>query len=232
MTSKAKQAHTLKLSVLMAGEAVGTLAQDERGQVWFEYDAAWVQQGFALSPMPSFALKLGAFKATRQTFEGLHGVFNDALPDGWGLLLMDRALKQARNWAPHDITPLDRLAYMGNRAMGALHFKPLLAADQRVEVPVLDSLAEQAMLAGMGVSMGGGASASAAAASSVARSSFVSLKGGAAAAAAAAPSAKGSAAAAGKAQKKPGRGLTGLDGARLCQGEWKPHVEISRVFCS
>jgi len=147
MTSKAKQAHTLKLSVLMAGEAVGTLAQDERGQVWFEYDAAWVQHGFALSPMPSFALKLGAFKATRQTFEGLHGVFNDALPDGWGLLLMDRALKQARNWAPHDITPLDRLAYMGNRAMGALQFKPLLAADQSAEAPVLDSLAEQAMLA-------------------------------------------------------------------------------------
>jgi serine/threonine-protein kinase HipA len=84
--------HTLKLSVLMAGEAVGTLAQDERGQVWFEYDAAWVQHGFALSPMPSFALKLGAFKATRHTFDGLHGVFNDALPDGWGLLLMDRAL--------------------------------------------------------------------------------------------------------------------------------------------
>ena len=51
MTSKAKQAHTLKLSVLMAGEAVGTLAQDERGQVWFEYDATWVKNGFALSPI-------------------------------------------------------------------------------------------------------------------------------------------------------------------------------------
>lgn len=145
MTDKAR--HTLKLKVLMAGEAVGTLAQDERGQLWFEYDAAWVSSGFALSPMPSFALKLGAFKATRHTFGGLHGVFNDALPDGWGLLLMDRALKQARNWAPHDITPLDRLAYMGSRAMGALEFRPLLVADQRVDAPRLDSLAEQAMLA-------------------------------------------------------------------------------------
>ena len=139
--------HTLKLSVLMAGEVVGTLAQDERGQVWFEYDAAWVQHGFALSPMPSFALRLGAFKATRHTFDGLHGVFNDALPDGWGLLLMDRALKQARNWAPHDITPLDRLAYMGARAMGALEFKPLLMADPSAQAPELQSLAEQAMLA-------------------------------------------------------------------------------------
>lgn len=139
--------HTLKLSVLMAGEAVGTLAQDERGQLWFEYDAAWVKRGFALSPMPSFALKLGAFKATRHTFDGLHGVFNDALPDGWGLLLMDRALKQARNWAPHDITPLDRLAYMGARAMGALEFKPLLMADPSAQAPELQSLAEQAMLA-------------------------------------------------------------------------------------
>jgi len=145
MTANAN--HTLKLSVLMAGEAVGTLAQDERGQVWFEYDATWVKNGFALSPMPSFALKLGAFKATRHTFEGLHGVFNDALPDGWGLLLMDRALKLARNWAPHDITPLDRLAYMGARGMGALEFKPVLAADPSAQAPKLESLAEQAMLA-------------------------------------------------------------------------------------
>ncbi len=145
MTANAN--HTLKLSVLMAGEAVGTLAQDERGQVWFEYDATWVKNGFALSPMPSFALKLEAFRATRHTFEGLHGVFNDALPDGWGRLLMDRALKQARNWAPHDITPLDRLAYMGARGMGALEFKPVLAADQSAQAPELESLAEQAMLA-------------------------------------------------------------------------------------
>lgn len=124
MNTKAK--HVKELQVSMAGVAVGTLAQTERGQIWFEYDPAWIQSGFALSPTPSFALKSGAFKATNNTFDGLHGVFNDALPDGWGLLLMDRALKNKLGWDFHEITPLDRLAYIGNRAMGALEFKPTL----------------------------------------------------------------------------------------------------------
>jgi serine/threonine-protein kinase HipA len=130
---------------MVAGARVGTLAEDERGQIWFEYDAVWVKDGFALSPMPSFALKQGAFKATRHTFDGLHGVFNDALPDGWGLLLMDRALKKTLNWDAHQITPLDRLAYIGNKAMGALEFKPLLTPSHAEEAPSLERLAEESL---------------------------------------------------------------------------------------
>jgi HipA-like protein len=45
MNTKAK--HVQKLQVSMAGLAVGTLAQTERGQIWFEYDTAWIQSGFA-----------------------------------------------------------------------------------------------------------------------------------------------------------------------------------------
>lgn len=59
-------------------------------------------------------------------FEGLHGVFNDSLPDGWGLLPMDRALKQYKGLDRHEITPLDRLAYIGHRGMGALEYVPEL----------------------------------------------------------------------------------------------------------
>jgi serine/threonine-protein kinase HipA len=140
-----KEKHTKKLSVIVAGSQVGTLAEDERGQIWFEYDAMWIKNGFALSPMPSFALKQGAFKATRPTFDGLHGVFNDALPDGWGLLLMDRALKKALNWDAHQITTLDRLAYIGNKAMGALEFKPLLTPSQAAEAPSIARLAEESL---------------------------------------------------------------------------------------
>lgn len=144
MIAKAK--HTQKLMVFMSGASVGVLAQDERGQIWFEYDASWVKSGAPLSPMPSFALRLGAFKAANNTFDGLHGVFNDALPDGWGILLMDRAMKKTLGWDPHEITPLDRLAYMGQRAMGALAFKPVLSCEQKINSPSIKSLAEDALL--------------------------------------------------------------------------------------
>ncbi len=63
----------------------------------------------------------------RGTFDGLRGVFHDSLPDGWGLLLMDRALQHSLGWARHDISLLDRLAYLGSRAFGALSYAPVLA---------------------------------------------------------------------------------------------------------
>jgi len=74
--------HIQQLGVYMHQQLVGTLAQDDRGQIWFEYNAARLGSGFALSLMPSFGLKPDAFKAANPTFQGLHGIFNDALPDG------------------------------------------------------------------------------------------------------------------------------------------------------
>ena len=138
--------HTSKLDVLASGRRVGGLAKSDRGEIWFEYDPGWIKSGFGLSPMKQFDLKLGAFKPKDPLFNGLHGVFHDALPDGWGLLLMDRAMKKKLDWDPHQISPLDRLAYIGNRAMGALEFRPAMADMAASSAPSLESLAEDAML--------------------------------------------------------------------------------------
>ena len=94
--------------------AVGELAE-ERGRVFFEFDASFLTHGFPLSP---FKLPVAP---GLQTFQRLPGVFDDALPDGWGRLLMDRFLRQ-RGDLPAAFTDLDRLAWMGTHAMGALTF--------------------------------------------------------------------------------------------------------------
>jgi hypothetical protein len=54
-------------------------------------------------------------------FGGLFGVFNDFLPDGWGLLLMDRELRKGGIEAAQ-VCPLDRLTYIGARAMGTVAY--------------------------------------------------------------------------------------------------------------
>jgi len=55
-------------------------------------------------------------------------VFDDSLPDGWGLLLMDRHFRSlGRNLA--EISPLDRLAWLGTRTMGALTYHPPASRD-------------------------------------------------------------------------------------------------------
>jgi len=56
-------------------------------------------------------------------FDGLPGVLADSLPDGWGRLLIDRELAR-RGRAVHDLTPVNRLAIVGQHGMGALSYHP------------------------------------------------------------------------------------------------------------
>ena len=114
-----------QLRVMHQELCVGRLVQNRLGQILFQYEPSWLKGGFNLAPasMPFDAL---AHPAARTIFDNLHGVFNDSLPDGWGLLLMDRALKQHKNLDRAQITPLDRLAYLGRRCMGALAYEPEL----------------------------------------------------------------------------------------------------------
>lgn len=113
--------HINQLKVSMAGSPVGELGMDTRGRIYFQYDTAWLKSGFDLSPNTLAFHATPQLSPEPQEFSGLHGVFYDSLPDGWGLLLMDRAFREQAGWQAHEITPLDRLAYIGSRAMGALY---------------------------------------------------------------------------------------------------------------
>jgi serine/threonine-protein kinase HipA len=116
---------------------VGELAED-RGRYFFEFDEFFITQGIPLSPF-----KLPAVPGL-QTFQQLPGVFDDALPDGWGRLLMDRFLRQ-RGTSPAAFTELDRLAWMGESALGALSFHPSSReSDEVVKGVELGRLAREA----------------------------------------------------------------------------------------
>ncbi len=101
---------------------VGTLAQNKTG-VYFQYDLDYLDHEPSLSPF-NLAFDHSLQSAPRQPHFGLHGLFADSLPDGWGLLLMDRIFRR-QGISPSQITAMDRLAYIGDRAMGALSFEPL-----------------------------------------------------------------------------------------------------------
>lgn len=100
---------------------VGTLAL-HRGQLHFEYDAAWRRKKLELAPF-TLPLKPGVITAAAEKFDGLHGVFADSLPDGWGRLLLDRKLA-AQGIDPFLAGPLDRLSAVGSRGIGALVYEP------------------------------------------------------------------------------------------------------------
>ena len=76
-------------------------------------------------------------------FEGLFGVFNDSLPDGWGRLLLDRKLMKI-GINPQLLTPLDRLRYVGRRGLGALFYEPEISDPPSFNIPNnLDLISEE-----------------------------------------------------------------------------------------
>lgn len=100
---------------------VGQLAETGR-RISFEYDSGFLQDPLWLSPF-KLPPGPGLHEHRDRTFGPLFGLFDDSLPDGWGLLLMDHAFMR-RGLAPESISPLDRLAYLGESAMGALTYHP------------------------------------------------------------------------------------------------------------
>ncbi len=125
---------------------VGQLAR-RKNKLYFAYDAAFIEQGIEISPLKC-PLKPGVQTFDPFLFEGLPGVFNDSLPDGWGRLLLDRQMR-AQGVLPQQLSALDRLAYVGCNGMGALVYQPDYADDKRPVVLNLacidlDRLAEQA----------------------------------------------------------------------------------------
>lgn len=101
---------------------VGHLLSAQR-TIYFQYAAAFRELGIELSPFRLPTEFEGPVEESERTYRGLHGLFNDSLPDGWGLLLMERALR-ARGIDPERITALDRLAFIGIHGMGALTYHP------------------------------------------------------------------------------------------------------------
>lgn len=120
---------------------VGTLAKTPERVVAFEYDSDWLNNGFSISPF-SLPLVKKVFIPKYEPFDGLFGVFNDSLPDGWGRLLVDRLfLKNKIN--PVEIDNLNRLAVVQESGMGALTYKPEYRFQTGNDVSNLDILAQE-----------------------------------------------------------------------------------------
>ena len=121
---------------------MGRLALNQR-KIFFEYDPQFIKTGLELSPF-RLPLKSGLIVCDDPLFDGLFGVFNDSLPDGWGRLLLDRAMMQ-RNINPHEPSPLDRLCYVGSHGMGALVYEPEIGHQPPIYLYDLDQIARETM---------------------------------------------------------------------------------------
>ncbi len=133
----------LYVSLILQGTnfEVGELVLSNQ-KIYFRYNADYLKTGLNLSPI-KLSFTGDIVNADNQPFDGLFGVFNDSLPDGWGRLLLDRSLS-AKGIDIARITPLDQLAYVGLRGMGALVYSPEIKPEKTTDlVPELDILAAE-----------------------------------------------------------------------------------------
>ena len=129
------------LQVFYNSQLVGTLALRRDNLCAFEYDTQWLQNGFSISPL-MLPLQPGVFTSKWEPFDGLFGVFNDSLPDGWGRLLIDRLLRQ-QGVNPATLSPLDWLGIVGPKTMGALIYKPTQPISQDKQDKTLSYLEQE-----------------------------------------------------------------------------------------
>ena len=130
-----------KLEVFYHDRKVGTMALYQNLYAAFEYDMEWIADGFSISPF-SLPLEKKVFIPKIDPFDGIFGVFNDSLPDGWGRLLIDRMMIK-NGMSPMRLGNLDRLAIVGESGMGALTYRPIIAVDESDKQLSLDEIAKE-----------------------------------------------------------------------------------------
>lgn len=116
------------IEVRIWGKTVGAVALvPNLGYYAFEYDSKFVKSGIELAPftMPLVEARepFVFVDLPELSFKRLPAMLADALPDDFGNALID-AWMAGKGIDKKQVTPLDRLAYMGKRGMGALEFKP------------------------------------------------------------------------------------------------------------
>jgi serine/threonine-protein kinase HipA len=122
---KIKSGTPLRISLSFGPQhrvSVGRVALD-RGIALLEYDSDFIASGLTLNPYLAPPAKGLVEPKSPRDFDGLPGFIADSLPDAWGELLMQRRA-EAAGIAYASLTPLDKLAAVGSRAMGALIYEP------------------------------------------------------------------------------------------------------------
>jgi serine/threonine-protein kinase HipA len=118
--------------IALWGQPVGAVAELADGSIVFEYEPAFARSGLEISPIKLPLSTRGPVSfpelARVESFGGLPGVLADSLPDAFGNAIIRRYFEQ-RGTPSAAFSSVQKLLYIGRRAMGALEFLPPLEVD-------------------------------------------------------------------------------------------------------
>jgi serine/threonine-protein kinase HipA len=151
-----RYAHVSSVEVFLWGERIGVVVLDPRfGFYAVRYTPEFRLRGIEPAPLQMPVEVDRTFLFTDlpvETYKRLPAMLSDALPDDFGNALINRWMAD-HGITSQEITPLDRLAYMSNRAMGALQFKPARGPATRTPAAIhMSELVNEARTAVKGTS--------------------------------------------------------------------------------
>ena len=97
-----------------------------------------------VAPIDRFQALIPVWGEDAKIYQKLPAFVADSLPDAWGNQLFD-LWRQQNHLANADITPLDKLSFIGKRGMGALEFQPEVSHNRKTTKIDMKSLADLAL---------------------------------------------------------------------------------------
>lgn len=134
------------LEIRLWGKPLGAMRWDSANQIAeFNYHDDFIASGLAVSPFMAPLTDEVYLGNRTEAFAGLPEFIADSLPDKFGNAIIS-AYFETEGISGAALTPLDKLAYIGDRAMGALTFHPVIdnAANKNVEAIAFSDLVSAA----------------------------------------------------------------------------------------
>ncbi len=130
------------IKVFCFGVEVGTLGLDlHKSESYFQYNPDFLKNEKFLNLIPNTGIikktsQVQIFKQyNNETFRGIPPVFADSLPDMFGNIIFKTWL-ESENKDFKTITVLEQLAYVSNRGMGALEYRPEKKLSESSEINI------------------------------------------------------------------------------------------------
>lgn len=118
------------IQVKLWNKNVGLLSWDDnKGCSVFQFDKDFMQYGWNIAPLiapldSAYVQKSFPMSGNKEKlYGGLPEFIADSLPDYWGNIVFQKWM-EANHLLPKSVNAVDRLSFIGKRAMGALEFQP------------------------------------------------------------------------------------------------------------
>lgn len=137
------------IHILLWGKEIGILEWKSNRSA-FTYNKTYLEQNGVspaplMAPIDKDALYRSFESEEEKIYQRLPSFIADSLPDDWGNALFER-WRMEQHISGADVTPLDKLTFIGKRGMGALEFEPdaqLLPYAETINVGELAKLAQK-----------------------------------------------------------------------------------------